>query len=240
MRGQPAGAVSVQLLQGFTLNVDGTWVPTAGSAQRLIAYLAVRRRPLSRSHVAESLWPDTPPDKAAANLRSTLWRVHKSCPCTLNGSAPHLLLAPEVTVDLNTVQDRAHRLLDRATPCDDLLTPQTCAELSVDLLPDWSDEWLIAVRERHHHLRLHALETLCERLSRAGRHGESIEAGLAAVHAEPLRESAHATLIRAHVAAGNRWEAARQYERCRRILLREIALEPTPELRSLLPAPLVR
>ncbi|MGW8375344.1 BTAD domain-containing putative transcriptional regulator [Streptomyces sp. ODS28] len=210
------------------------------SAQRLLAFLAVQRRPLTRSHVAESLWPDTPPAKAAANLRSALWRVHKSCECAVKGSAPQLQLAPGVTVDLFGVQERAHRLLDRHTPCDELLTPQVCAELSADLLPDWYDDWLIADRERHHHLRLHALESLCDRLSCAGRYGESIEAGLAAVQAEPLRESAHATLIRAHIAAGNRCEAARQYERCRSILLQEIALEPTPELRSLLPASLIR
>lgn len=240
MRAQLVGGVSVHLLQGFTVTVDGNWVSMIGSAQRLVAFLAVQRRPLHRAHVAELLWPDTTPEKAAANLRSALWRVQKSCRCTLNGSSPQLLLAPEVSVDLVAVQERAHRLLDRGTPCDDLLSAQTCAELSVDLLPDWYDDWLIADRERHHHLRLHALEALCERLSHAGRYGESIEAGLAAVHAEPLRESAHATLIRAHVAAGNRWEAARQYEQCRRILLQEISLEPTPELRSLVPDLLIR
>ena len=40
-------------------------------------------------------------------------------------------------------------------------------------------------RERFHQLRLHALEALCDRLTTAGRYGEAIDAGLAAVTAEP-------------------------------------------------------
>ena len=33
-------------------------------------------------------------------------------------------------------------------------------------------------RERYHHLRLHALEAMCERLTAARRYGEAVEAGL--------------------------------------------------------------
>jgi hypothetical protein len=40
-----------------------------------------------------------------------------------------------------------------------------------------------------------ALECLCHKLSAAGRPGEAIEAGLAAIAAEPLREGAQRTLI---------------------------------------------
>jgi DNA-binding SARP family transcriptional activator len=75
---------------------------------------------------------------------------------------------------------------------------------------------------------------MCARLTSTGRFGEAIDAGLAAVHGEPLRESAHYILIKAHLAAGNRCEAARQYERCRRLLLDELGLEPAPALRRLL------
>ena len=108
---------------------------------------------------------------------------------------------------------RAHQLLDNATACHDILTTATQADLSADLLPDWyDDDWVLVEREQYHQLRLHALEAMCARLTSIGRFGQAVQAGLAAVQGEPLRESAHYILIKAHLAAGNRWEATRQYE----------------------------
>jgi DNA-binding SARP family transcriptional activator len=66
-----------------------------------------------------------------------------------------------------------------------------------------------------------------------GRYGEAVDAGLAAVCAEPLRESAHRVLIRTHMAEGNHAEAGRQYELCRRLLRHEVGVEPSPQLREL-------
>jgi DNA-binding SARP family transcriptional activator len=125
-------------------------------------------------------------------------------------------------------------MLDNSDPCEDILNVETLSAMSADLLPDWyEDDWVVAHRERYHHLRLHALEAMCERLTAARRYGEAVEAGLAAVRAEPLRESAHQALVRAHLAEGNRFEAARQYRSCRGLLRNELGLEPSPGLQAL-------
>jgi len=50
---------------------------------------------------------------------------------------------------------------------------------------------------------------------------------------EPLRESAHASLIRVHLAEGNQSEALRVYERYRSMLQSLLGLEPTPLITSL-------
>jgi DNA-binding SARP family transcriptional activator len=110
-------------------------------------------------------------------------------------------------------------------------------DLSLDLLPDWYDDWLVDEREGVRQLRLHALEVLTERLSTSGRHVEAIQAALAAVRLEPLRETAHAALIRAHLAEGNRSEALRQFSRCRDALAAELAVEPSESLRKLVARP---
>src|SRR5205823_716087 len=99
--------------------------------------------------------------------------------------------------------------------------------LSVDLLPDWYDDWAVLEAEAWRQLRLHALEALTARLAGAERYGEALVAGLAAVRAEPLRETAHAAVVGVHVAEGNRGEALRQYEHYRRLLDAELGLEPT-------------
>jgi DNA-binding SARP family transcriptional activator len=111
------------------------------------------------------------------------------------------------------------------------------SDLSLDLLPDWYDDWLVDDREGVRQLRLHALERMADELSMSGHHAEAIQAALAAVRLEPLRETAHAALIRAHLAEGNRSEALRQFTRCRNMLAVELAVEPSEFLRKLIAVP---
>ena len=97
------------------------------------------------------------------------------------------------------------------------------------LLPDWSDDWVLAERERFRQLRLHALETACGRLVRAGDFGQAVEVCLAAVADEPLRESAQRELINLYLAEGNRIDALRQYEAFRLLIGEELGIEPSRE-----------
>jgi DNA-binding SARP family transcriptional activator len=236
MNADIAPQIMLHLLRGFAVNIHCQRVVIGPASQRLLAFLALQDRPLARNYVAWSLWPDTTSLKASANLRSSLWRVQAVCDQLVETSAQQLMLAPRVAVDLRAAKARAHRLLEPDAGCVDLLTTAVCSDLSSDLLPDWYDEWVVVEREKYHQLRLHALEAMCGRLTAAGRHGEAIEAGLTAVRAEPLRESAYLVLIKAHLASGNRWDAVRQFERCRDLLHAELGLEPSAELRFLIPA----
>jgi DNA-binding SARP family transcriptional activator len=231
---------TVRLLRGFSLVVDREAVGISWSGQRLTAFLALQDRPLTRSHVAGVLWPDTTDLKASANLRSSLWRVQRTCRHVIEASVQQLALGRHVVVDIREAEMRAYQLLEPGVPCGDTLTTAIRSDLSHDLLPDWyDDDWVIVERERYHQLRLCALEAMCERLTSTGRYGEAVDAGLAAIRAEPLRESAHEVLIKAHLAIGNRCEAIRQYSRCRHLLMSELGLEPSDGLRQLLPLELI-
>jgi SARP family transcriptional regulator, regulator of embCAB operon len=74
---------------------------------------------------------------------------------------------------------------------------------------------------------------LAERLLMERRFGEATGAALAAVGAEPLRESARAVVIRVHLAEGNQSEALGEFGRYRTLLRHELGLEPTPNQREL-------
>jgi DNA-binding SARP family transcriptional activator len=236
MKAEVSRFLTLRLLKGFSLSEGPSRVSIASSAQRLVAFLALQDMPRTRSYVAGTLWPDTTDSRANANLRSSLWRATRSGYPVIDASAQELAISRHISVDIHNAVARAHRLLDTSHPCDDILTNETRADLSADLLPDWSEnEWVLAEQEQYHQLRLHALEAMSERLHAAGRHGEAVAAGLAAVRAEPLRESAHLVLVKAHLAAGNRGAALRQYEQCRRVLREELGLEPAQSLCDLLP-----
>lgn len=200
------------------------------SAQRLIAFLALEPRPVGRLQVAGTLWPDVSEERAAGSLRSALWLSRRAGPDSVLAGRTKLELARPVEVDLRALVSIAHRL-QGDEPVDDL--GALTARFDRDLLPDWYDDWVVVWRERWRHLRLHALEALASRLAKTGAFALAVEAGLAAVRAEPLRESAHRALIRVHVLEGNEQEAVRQYRWYRGLLREELRLEPSPLIKSL-------
>jgi DNA-binding SARP family transcriptional activator len=102
------------------------------------------------------------------------------------------------------------------------------------LLPDWDDDWVLLEAEDWRQLRLHALEAAAGRLAAAGRCGEAAGAAGAAVRADPLRESARASLIQVHLAEGNQSEAVREFARYQALLHADLGLEPTRRLRDLI------
>jgi DNA-binding SARP family transcriptional activator len=192
-----------------------------------VIFLSLQPHPLQRSHVAGTLWPETSDQRASANLRSALWRLNQLGCQLIVAKGPCLALAPGVRVDLHESVARARELLRHQESVVDELDD---ALFHADLLPDWYDDWLVIERERFHQLRLRALENVCERLTVLGRYARAAEAGLAAVAAEPLRESAHRALVKVHLAEGNLAEAVHQFQFYRRILQDELGLSPSPQM----------
>lgn len=228
----PSGSFELRLLRSFEVVRGGVAVPLPIGAQRLVAFVALRGRPVRRDYAAGMLWLDASDAHAAANLRSTLWRIQRQARGLLETADGRIGLESNVRVDLREAERLAHRI-HAAARLDD---SEDVELLSHDLLPDWYDEWLVLERERFRQRRLSALEALCDRRTSAGRLGEALELGLLSVAGEPLRESAHRALIRVHLAAGNAVEALRQYGVCRRMLLEQLGLEPSRQLTDLIDA----
>jgi DNA-binding SARP family transcriptional activator len=222
--------VVVELLDGFDLWAVGGRVELPLSAQRLLAFLALQPRPVQRVYVAGTLWTGASEERSLGSLRSALWRLRRTVPDAVEARGSLLELGRGVGVDVRELSALAQDVLDRRV---DSWVAGIESRLQGDLLPDWYDDWVLLEQERWRHLRLHALEALCEQLAAAGRHWSAIEVGLAAVRADPLRESAHRALIRADLAEGNAAEAVRHYRQFRRRLKRELGLAPSPLLREL-------
>lgn len=226
-RGRLAGAVRLELLGGFELLVERQTAALPLHVQRLLVFLALNNRAMHRAYVAGSLWLEASQEHANACLRTTLWRA-RGLPCSLvEATTTHLRLAPSVAVDAHELARSAERVLHGPAAADNdierLASPG-------DLLPDWYDDWVLQERERLRHLRLLALEAACDELIGEGRYADAVEAALAAVGADPLRESAHRLLISSHLSAGNVVEALRQYAAFCARLRHDLGLEPSPQI----------
>jgi DNA-binding SARP family transcriptional activator len=206
----------------FTCREDDRPLLLTPRAERLLAFLALARRPVRRDQLSGTLWGDCPEDRASGNLRSTLWRLRRIAgePLVEVGDG-HVALSAHVTVDLweaevGVPDDREARLV------------------AGELLPGWDDPWVEPERERFRQLRLHALEALSADHRRSRRYADALRLGLVAVGCDPLRETAHRQVIAVHLEEGNVGEALRQYDGYRRLLHAELDLAPSPAMRRVI------
>jgi DNA-binding SARP family transcriptional activator len=223
----------IALLDGFTLRSQAPEPVVSDlprGVQRLVAFLCLSRGP-ARTAVAGRLWPDVREEQAQASLRSALWRLRRTAPGLVVGTPCGLSLAAGVRVDVRELQVWAEQVLDPRGRTDQVFLPDTA--LRGDLLPGWYDDWVLLERERVRQHRMHALEAVAARLAAAGHHGTAVQAAHLAIQAEPLRESAHRTLVRVHLAEGNTTEALRAYTLFREMLLDELGVLPTEQMTHL-------
>lgn len=160
---------SLQLLGQFSVHRGEQPVELPPACQRLIALVALKRRPVHRLWVCAMLWPHAQTRRAIASLRSTMWRLRPvGADPLLEVDPQYVALAPDVSVDWYDAADRIARLLDHAEPA--AVDPQFVAELlpllrAGELLNGWGEPWATAERQRYRWIRKAARDTL-------GRHPE--------------------------------------------------------------------
>ncbi|MER6288489.1 AfsR/SARP family transcriptional regulator [Streptomyces sviceus] len=229
-----ANKLSLELLSAFELTCGGSTVTVPLGAQRLLAYLALRPEGVHRGAAAQQLWPDYPCHRAAANLRSALCQGRRVGSVTLiECIGQRLRLSPVVQVDLLWIRDSARRITDglAPSPAD---SEALIEELTRELLPGWTDEWLHVDRENWDQVRLYALEGLAQRLLTAQQYLPALRAALAATAIDPIRETAHRIVIEIHLAEGNVANAVRCYQQYKAYVQHELDVSPSPQMTDLL------
>jgi DNA-binding SARP family transcriptional activator len=189
-------------------------------ARRLLAYLALQGRQVLRTAAASNLWLDLPEEAGRANLRRALWHVPRGWIETTGDE-----LALSADVDFARAQAVAARALK-----GEALTYENIVLLSNDILPGWHEEWLIAGQEAFRLLRVEALEAACRVMTRSADLALATQAGVAALTAEPLRESAAEALIDAYLAQRNRYQAVQCYRSLAKRLACELGVPPDEAL----------
>jgi DNA-binding SARP family transcriptional activator len=222
----------VCLLGGPYVVQQGRRIGVPDGSKRLLAFIALHEGRVDRHHAAGTLWPFGDDDRACGNLRSSLWRLKGAGIDVVRADKCALWLDPQTDLDVNTMESWAERIIDGKATGEDLRLP-TWGASAMDLLAGWYDDWIIFERERLRQRLLHALEALSRLLVQARRYADAIDAALEAVRAEPLRESAHRTLLEAHLAEGNLIEARRIHLEYARLLMRELGADPDPALAAL-------
>ncbi len=213
----------------------------------LFAYLVAERgRAVPRDELAEALWENAPPatwEKAltviASKLRGLLTDSGIDGTSALTGAfGCYRLELPEGTwVDVIAAANAAAGA-ERALAAGDLPVAKTEGMLAASvaqqpLLPGDDGAWVEQKRRELIQVRVRALTVLADACLRSGDASEAVTWAEHVTALEPFRETGYRRLMEAHVAAGNRGEALRAYERCRRLLAEELGAYPSPETESL-------
>jgi DNA-binding SARP family transcriptional activator len=210
------------------------------------AYLVGERsRPVSRSEVADALWPaELPPSWDAAlsaivsKLRSLLHQLGLDGSSTLSSAAGcyELRLPPGSWVDLEAAVDGIHEA-EAALKAGDparAYGPSAVAHHIArrPFLPGAEGQWIDHRRERLRSVLIRALECRAEVYLWNREYSLAVEAARDAVALQPFRETGYRLLMRAHAAAGNAAEALRVYERCRKLISEELGVNPSKQTKA--------
>jgi DNA-binding SARP family transcriptional activator len=204
-------------------------------SKKLLAFVALRAGRVERLYTAGTLWPFCDEARATGNLRSALWRMRRADIDVVVADKWSLALDENVTVDVNLVNEWANRFI-HGNPAPGDLTPSNLPIDALDLLPGWYDDWAIIERERTRQRVLHAMEALARQLTERQRFAEAVDVAMAAMAAEPLRESAQRVLLEAQLSQGNWAEAEHSYTTFRMLMITELGIEPSRQLAAFMQA----
>jgi two-component SAPR family response regulator len=153
---------SLSLLGQFAVYRGEQLVELPPACQRLIALLALKRRPVHRLWVCAMLWPHAQTRRAIASLRSTMWRLRPvGADSLLDIDPQYIALAEGVRVDWHDSVDHIEALLDREEPVDAQFVAELLPLLRAgELLEGWAEPWATAERQRYRTMRKTARDTL--------------------------------------------------------------------------------
>ena len=223
----------------------------AGRQGRLafVYLVAERERAVTQSELAELLWPDSLPPSWPVALSAVISKLRQRLG-TIGLDRDRIIAnafrcyqfrpPPDSWIDLEAAADALHQAegaLQAARP-EAAYGPALIAT-TIARRPFLAGEdapWVMTRRERLRDILVRALDCRVEALVWNGELALAQDQARAAIELEPFRESGYRRLMQVLVKRGDRAEAVRVYQDCKRRLAEELGVPPSDETESLLRA----
>jgi len=240
--------VAVRLFGRFDISLGGRRIDSSRfrrrKAKTMLAILVIEGgREITRERLVESLWPGSEPASSNKNYYALLSQLRHALRLP-DGTCPYILSHRRgVSIDERLVVSDLGRMNEICrTFLFDEPDPEGWAELfreidrdfPGDMLPTERDnDFIIQARVDARNRLVDALVAATGRISDAGYPEWGIWFARSAISRDNTREDGYAALMRAQVASGQRTAALSTYLDCRRVLDRELGVEPSAELSEL-------
>jgi DNA-binding SARP family transcriptional activator len=231
-----------------TLDDWRTEIRLTRGTQALLAYLLIHRDRLNpREVLAGIFWGDNSQANARTSLNTALWRLRSVLepPGVTPGTYLVGINSGEVgfnpdtplELDIAIFEDRVRQVLalpfNTTAESDVLELEQVLRLYQGDLLEGFYEDWVLRERERLRSLYLKSLRYLLRYDIFHTQYEKGLIHGQQILDLDPLQEEIHREIMRLYMATGQRTQAMRQFEICRKILAEEMNILPMPETQSL-------
>ena len=237
------GSMSVALGEG-----ESDAIAIGGRCASLLAYLALGLgRSFSRTELLANVWPERSASTSTGSFNTALWRLRRMIErpplkhgdlivCDrrgaigLKGPAGVWLDVDEFSRSISAGLTKPPERLSDA----DIDGLRRGLDLyKADILLDITDDWALREREKHRRNYLNVLWRLMQLAVIRRDYAEGIRHAQAILDSDALREDVHRELMQLFVLNGQRAHALRQFEHCRDLLRRELAIHPMRETMAL-------
>lgn len=214
----------------------------------LLVYLAYQRVPVSRSHLCHLFWPDETPLRAHGNLRKLLVDVRKSLNDLIISTREEVTLHPELSywLDVHEFQWQMQPLaqLHKAgNGQPDIDLPRLIygiqlytGEFLGHIKPPKSHvfgAWLDQAQTHLHQQVIQALKLVIQSCRQHQHDGEAMHYAKRLLTLDPFDEEAHEQVMLLWAEMGYLDEAVQHYNAYCRLLQKELATTPEPQLVAL-------
>ena len=215
-------------------------------ARDILCFIASRRhRRASKDTIVDAFWGETDLEVVDRNFHPTVSHIRKA----LNSNQPfkqNFLLYRDGDYQLN--QDFSYRIdteefdrllaegenARRARQFEECIRAYEAAIALYrgEFMQGSYDTWVEEQRTYYSKQYLRVLETLAAVAAKMQDWDRSLQLAERILHDDPFREDIHCMMMRAHAALGNRVAVKEQFEELRRLLSKELGVEPGAEARK--------
>jgi LuxR family maltose regulon positive regulatory protein len=220
---------------------------TTKRARDILCFIASRRhRRASKDTIIDTFWGEADFDAVEKNFHPTVSHIRKA----LNSNQPvkqnfllyrdsDYLLNQEFPYRIDTEEfDRLVAEAETAKRAGDTARYLSCFEEALalyrgDFMQGSYDEWVEEQRAYYREQHLRMLEVLAVAAQKNEDWPRSLQLAQQILGDDQFREDVHCMIMRAHAALGNRAAVKDQYEHLRRVLRKELGVEPAAETQKI-------
>src|ERR1041385_1584496 len=226
-------ALQMRLFGPFQVRLQGVPLPPLRTRKGawLLALLVLRRdRPVERTWLAGTLWPESGHRESLKSLRESLHDLRKA----LGSQAARLISPTPGTLRLDLAQAEVDLLaFDAALVRGSEALEQAIQLYRGPLLEGCTEEWAFAERERREQAYLSTLETLAERATARHQPTAALRYLRLIISTNPMHETAYAALMQALSSCGDYAAVTQVYRDLRPLLHHELHVTPSPDIEAL-------
>ncbi|MFL6228460.1 MAG: BTAD domain-containing putative transcriptional regulator [Pyrinomonadaceae bacterium] len=245
---KPAADLTIKMLGPVEIHRDparslaaDAW--TTKRARDILCFIASRRhRRASKDTIIDTFWGEADFDAVEKNFHPTVSHIRKA----LNSNQPvkqnflvyrdgDYLLSQDASYFIDTEEyDRLVAEGESARRAGDRERFVSCFEHAIELyrgdfMQGSYDDWVEEQRSYYREQQLRMLETLATAAQKAEDWPRSLKLAQRILSEDQFREDVHCMIMRAHASLGNRAAVKDQYESLRRLLRKELGVEPAAE-----------